>query len=221
MSRKSFTLIELLVVIAIIAILASMLLPALSKARAAAQASKCVSNFKQLGLALALFTHNNDEKMPVGSGFGAPYYTVFSYQLAPELGIKPDWNPSLETTATVFECPVYGPKYGRYCAPSHATYLSLGLTVCDNQPLSDIAVGSIKNPSNTWTMSEMYYSAGPWMLINHNSIRGVAPVHNRSANTLFSDGHVEPVRCEGDFANYYDTAEGTQNAQGWNNASLL
>jgi len=62
---RAFTLVELLVVIAIIAVLAAILLPVLGKAKEQGRATACLSNLRQIGVALQLYVHENNNRMPI------------------------------------------------------------------------------------------------------------------------------------------------------------
>ncbi len=76
-----FTLVELLVVIAIIAVLAAILFPVFSRARAAARRVDCASNLKQLGLALQMYASDYDGLIP--QTFGAPHHMIWRDDLGP------------------------------------------------------------------------------------------------------------------------------------------
>src|SRR5690349_1235069 len=81
-----FTLIELLIVIAIIAILAAILFPVFARARENARRSSCQSNLKQIGLAFAQYTQDNDERLPM----------AYNYYGGGTTGVPRTWSGEIE-----------------------------------------------------------------------------------------------------------------------------
>src|SRR5512140_2640601 len=107
--QPAFTLIELLVVIAIIAILASLLLPALSRAKSKASSVQCLSQMRQIGFATILYVDDSDGYLPRSSHSALAYGQLpWGYALVPYVLGKSFSRPDSRWTnlfSTLYHCP--------------------------------------------------------------------------------------------------------------------
>lgn len=208
--RSGFTLIELLVVIAIIAILAAILFPVFSKVRENARRTTCLSNEKQLGLAILQYNQDADEDYPLlrikdanetygGNGSTTEYWwsqAIYPYVKSANVYICPS-NPD---TGPV--CPNKTP-FAPYLHESYTMNTRVsqpnGFWVNGGNP-SPSSLASVQEPAQKIMVCESTGNQFPypdymWSEINANDMVNFGYAgHNGMSNYLFCDGHAKAMK---------------------------
>lgn len=194
----AFTLIELLTVIAIIGILAAILIPVVGRVRESARQAVCVSNLRQVGVAIQLYIDDHNDVMPgpFYSGaihsFPSPTNSRLSVQIAPYVDV-PTPPPGERAIVEVLICPSYYNKAVSDVAFGNSYRLNVGgVRQAFLYGTSELNKGrlkrfsSIEDPSRTYALADDFNPAlSSW---------SPSPLHPDSRNVLFLSGHVEKVR---------------------------
>ncbi len=173
-NHKRFTLIELLVVIAIIAILASMLLPALAKAREKARQISCTSNLKQMGLSLIMYAGDFKGSFPNQDMKYAMNQLFTSYCNTPKMLICPS-STGTEYTGTNWSG-AHDPLNDNGTTPYHMTYIYI----------NDIYVTTLF----AGRITESNCGSASMLMVDY------PPNHDNFGNVLHGDGHVKGFASE-------------------------
>lgn len=210
--KKLFTLVELLIVIAIIAILASMLLPALKRARAKAKEISCASNLSQIMKGISMYANDWDAWMPISTADGGNMNN-WKLEISEYMGVAASSISDYEPLNTgVFHCPSFNPPddvpmsnwsgYGWNCSFS-SSVRAFGYSDASDSWRTRMRISSVTMPSETivcgdttdWLSGATNYWDYSYMV--NPSINGASfapnPVignrHSGGINAAWADGH--------------------------------